>query len=157
MCHTINELQAKVSELNLLPRATTARAIIVTKMLEILNKASQPSSRKGLYVSLISFDKRPGANLKSTLDTLLRTDEAQTLFSTFDKFGVQALQSITLDTCCVCRKVKFRQTVDDTEAAPINEFITTGPTMACEKAVCATCMLTLLFGDFRGVSPEVYI
>jgi hypothetical protein len=142
MSHTINELQAKVSELNLLPRATTPRAIIVTKMLEILNKASQPSNRKGFCVSLISFDNRPGANLRSTLDTLLGTDEAQTLFSTFDKwFGVQAMQSITLATCCVCRKIKFRQTVGGSEAAPINEFITTGTTISCEKAVCAACYL----------------
>ncbi|CEI67649.1 unnamed protein product [Fusarium venenatum] len=142
MSHTINELQAQVSELNQLPRATTPRAIIVTKMLEILNKASQPSGTKGLCVSLISFDNCPGANLRSTLDTLLRTDEAQTLFSTFDTwFGVQALQSITLATCCVCRKVKFRQTVGGTGAAPLNEFITAGPTISCDKAVCAACYL----------------
>jgi hypothetical protein len=142
MSHTINELKGQVSELNLLPRASTPRAIIVIKMLEILNKASQPSNRKGLCVSLISFDSRPGTNLRSTLDTLLRTDEAQTLFSTFDKwFGVEALQSITLATCCVCRKVKFRQTVRGTGAAPINEFITTGPTISCDKAVCSACYL----------------
>lgn len=142
MSHTINELQNKVSELDLLPKATTPRAIIVLKMLEILNKASQPSNKKGHCVSLISFDRRPGTNLRSTLDTLLMADEAQTLSSTFDKwFGVEALHSITLATCCVCRKVKFKQTIGVAGAAPINEFITIGPTISCDKAVCSACYL----------------
>lgn len=142
--HTIDELQGKVSELNLLPRATP-RVIIVMKMLEFLNKDSQPSSRKGLCVSLISLDSRPGSNLRSTLDTLLSTDEAQILFSTFDKwFGIEALQSTTLVTCSVCRKVKFRQTAGVAGAATVNEFITTGPTISCDKAVCSACYLSSL-------------
>ncbi|KAH7207828.1 uncharacterized protein BKA55DRAFT_530069, partial [Fusarium redolens] len=141
MSHTIDELQGKVSELNLLPE-TTPRAIIVIKMLEILNKASQPSSGKGLCVSLISLDSRRGTNLRRTLDTLLSTHEAQILFSTFDEwFGIEALQSITLVTCCVCRKAKFRQTASVDGAAPVNEFIKTGPTISCDKAVCSACYL----------------
>jgi predicted RNase H-like nuclease (RuvC/YqgF family) len=71
MSHTINELQGKFSELNLLPRATP-RAIIVIKMLEILNKASQPLSGKGLCISLVSLDSRTGTNLSNSKVTDIR-------------------------------------------------------------------------------------
>ncbi|KAH7180103.1 uncharacterized protein B0J16DRAFT_271771 [Fusarium flagelliforme] len=138
---TINELQVKVSKLSLLPEVTP-RVIIVIKMLEILNKASQPLSGKGTCTSLISLDNRRGTNLRSALDTLLSTDEAQILFSTFDKwFGIKALQSIALVTCFVCKKVKFRQTAAVNGATPVNEFTSTGITISCDKAICSVCYL----------------
>ena len=139
--HTINELQAKISKLGLLPEVTP-RVIIVIKILEILNKASQPLGGKGTCASLVSLDNCQGANLRSALDTLLSADEAQVLFSTFDKwFGIKALQSIALVTCFVCRKIKFRQTATVDGATAFNEFTTAGLTTSCDKAICSVCYL----------------
>ncbi|RGP61352.1 e3 ubiquitin- ligase ari7 [Fusarium longipes] len=141
MLEDIKEQQGNVSKLDN-PAMLTRRAIIVTKMMEVSNKPLRFSSKEA---STEFLGKGPHNNLIRKLDDPLDNDEAQTLLSTFDKwFPAEELNSITLATCYICKKAKFKQASYVATASPINEFNVIGSRPSCNRDVCTACYIELV-------------
>lgn len=151
MSYTVHELEGQISQLKQIHGSkTTPRTIIISKLLSKSCEYLEASGGKGVRVSTESVSSRVFTNLKDTLDTVLSADEIQHLLPTFEQWlGGEELNSVSLVTCCECKKVKFKRAISSKGVVCINEFITTYPGFACIYSVCSLCFFKSLSYSFE--------
>ncbi|KAH6953372.1 hypothetical protein DER45DRAFT_575760 [Fusarium avenaceum] len=151
MSYTVHELEDQISQLKQIHGSkTTPRTIIISKLLSKSCEYLEASGGKGVRVSTESVSSRVFTNLKDTLDTVLSADEIQHLLPTFEQWlGGEELNSVSLVTCCECKKVKFKRAISSKGVVCINEFITTYPGFACIYSICSLCFFKSLSYSFE--------
>ncbi|KAF5673668.1 e3 ubiquitin ligase ari7 [Fusarium circinatum] len=129
MARAVDKLQNQVLQLKQLKMLTTTpRSIIVNNLLNPPLSAEKDSPPSMPIPSEMAKD------LKGTLDRAMSADEALYIYTKFeDWLGTEALQSVTLVTCCVCQEVRFRQAVGFSKPRPLNEFIERDLRLGCEN------------------------
>ncbi|KAF4946250.1 hypothetical protein FGADI_11327 [Fusarium gaditjirri] len=144
MTYAVNELQSQILQLKQ-PKIsmTTPRSIIVNKLLN-----PPLSTAKDSHPSM-PIQSQMAKDLKGALDRAMSAHEALYIYTKFENWlGPEVLQSVTLVTCCVCHKVKFKQAVGFSKPRPLNEFIERDLRLGCEKPL----MQTLYFVEPRLTS-----
>lgn len=143
MAYAVNELQSQVLHLKQ-PNIsmTTPRSIIVNKLLNPpLSTAKDSRPSMPIHIQMAK-------DLKGALYRAMSANEALYIYTKFeDWLGTEALQSVTLVTCCVCQKVRFRQAVGFSKPRPLNEFIERDLRLGCENPVCSVCFLKSIFSS----------
>ncbi|KAF4998952.1 hypothetical protein FGRMN_2751 [Fusarium graminum] len=122
----------------------TRRSIIVSKLLSRPQQTDlvRPANKTDVTVYPELDIAKSDSN--KLLDTLLSPANARILINSFnDWFGAKYLDSVSLQKCTVCRKLKFEQ-ADDSERL-VNEFTTGLPRpITCTNPVCSDCYLESL-------------
>lgn len=141
MSYTVHELQDQISQLKQIHGSkTTPRTIIISRLLSKSYEDLEVPGGKDVRISSGSVGNRVFTNLKDMLDTVLSADEIEHLLPTFEQwFGGREFNSVSLFTCCVCQKVKFKQAISSKGAVCINEFSATYPGFACSYSTCSLC------------------
>ncbi|KAF5594082.1 e3 ubiquitin ligase ARI7 [Fusarium pseudoanthophilum] len=149
MAYAVHELQGQILQLKQ-PKisSTTPRSIIVNKLLNPMLSAANDSH------PFMPIPIQMAKDLKGTLDRAMSADEALYIYTIFENWlGTEALQSVVLVTCCVCQKVRFRQTAGFSKPRPLNEFIERDLRLGCEKPL----MQTLYFVEPRLTSEARHV